>query len=108
MTSPPRDIQVRCPQCGHLYEDWYRPSINLELDDFDDEYIEEASTATYPECGYKVDLDVLIVRKDRMREMAGAPEWGSGGSEFKSRRPDLFLFSVQSLTAIGGDLLTIW
>ena len=39
MTSPPREITVTCPDCGHIYEDWYRPSINLSLDDFDDDYL---------------------------------------------------------------------
>ena len=54
MTSPPREITVTCPDCGHIYEDWYRPSINLSLDSFDDAYLEEASTTTCPECGVKV------------------------------------------------------
>lgn len=50
MTSPPEDITVRCPSCGRLFEDWYRPSVNLQLDDFDEEYMREATTATCPEC----------------------------------------------------------
>ena len=37
MTSPPREITVTCPDCGHIYEDWYRPSINLSLDSFVDD-----------------------------------------------------------------------
>lgn len=44
MTSPPKEIEVTCPDCGHFYRDWYRPSINLSLDDFDDEYLEETTT----------------------------------------------------------------
>ncbi|MCH8145986.1 MAG: hypothetical protein IIA55_14835 [Gemmatimonadetes bacterium] len=24
MTSPPKQIRVRCGKCGHVYEDWRR------------------------------------------------------------------------------------
>ena len=71
MTSPPEKIQVECPQCGHVYSDWYRPSINLTLDDFDEEHLEEASTSTCPECGHKVRHHVLTVREDGV--------WGFSG-----------------------------
>ncbi len=64
MTSPPEKITVVCPECGEAYKDWYRASINLELDDFDDAYIEEASTATCPSCGHKVEISNLIVERD--------------------------------------------
>ena len=63
MTSPPESIRVECPDCGHLYSDWYRPSINLSLDDFDDDYLEEASTTTCPECGVKYDLGTVFARR---------------------------------------------
>ena len=53
MTSPPEQIEVECPKCRQVYSDWYRPSINLTLDDFDDEYLEAASTSTCPECGHE-------------------------------------------------------
>lgn len=62
MTSPPKLIKVECPGCGLLYFDWYRPSINLSLDDFDDDYLEEASTTTCPECGVKYELGTLFAR----------------------------------------------
>ena len=61
MTSPPEEITVECPKCGRFYEDWYRPSVNLDLDSFDDEYLESCSTATCPHCQHKVDLNVLVV-----------------------------------------------
>ncbi len=64
MTMPPENITVVCPKCGKTYEDWYRASMNLQIDDFDEDYIEEASTATCPHCGYKVHLDVLVVADD--------------------------------------------
>jgi DNA-directed RNA polymerase subunit RPC12/RpoP len=71
MTSPIEDITIVCPGCGLLFEDWYRASINLALDDFDDAYLEEASTSTCPTCGYKVSHDVLVVREDGIWEVKG-------------------------------------
>ena len=50
VTSLPRSITVKCPNCGTRYEDWHRASMNLDLDDFDEEYLREASTATCPSC----------------------------------------------------------
>ena len=64
MSSPPQDIFVECPECGVTYHDWFRPSMNLELDDFDENYIGEASSATCPHCSCRVSLDVLIVEPD--------------------------------------------
>ncbi len=61
MTSPPEEITVECPKCGHLYEDWFRASVNLDLDAFDDEYLDRCSTATCAEWQHKVNLDVLVV-----------------------------------------------
>ncbi len=71
MTSPPEDIIVECPDCGLVYEDWYRPSLNLDLDDFDEEYVREASTATCPSCHRLVEIGTLIVQDDI---------WRSGGT----------------------------
>jgi uncharacterized Zn-finger protein len=70
MTSPVEHIVVRCPQCARLYTDWYRASINLDLDSFDEEYVEAASTCRCPYCGHKVRLDVLIVN-DNVWEFPG-------------------------------------
>ena len=64
MTSPPTSIRVRCPKCGTSYEDWYRPSINLALDDFDEDYLRSASTATCPNCETVVDVETLLVLPD--------------------------------------------
>lgn len=61
MTSPPEQIEVECPECGVIYEDWYRPSMNLDLDPFDAADIREATTGTCPGCGHVVELDALIV-----------------------------------------------
>ncbi len=41
--------------------------MNLDLDDFDEEYLREASTATCPSCGHVVELDTLIVEGDVWR-----------------------------------------
>ena len=62
MTSPIEDITVLCPKCWHLYQDWFRGSVNLDLDDFDEEYLDQCSSATCPDCQHKVNLDVLVVK----------------------------------------------
>lgn len=62
MTSPPEEIEVLCPQCKRRYRDWYRPSVNLDLDDFDSEYLDRCSSAVCPHCGFKVYFDTLQVR----------------------------------------------
>ena len=41
--------------------------MNLDLDDFDEEYLREASTATCPSRGHVVKLDILIVEGDVWR-----------------------------------------
>ena len=64
MTSPPSQITIRCPSCGETFEDWWRPSINLQLDDFDEEYIKSATIKTCPYCGVEVRLGTLIVDKE--------------------------------------------
>ena len=69
MTSPPREITVICPECGTEYQDWIRPSINLALDNFSEDYLDQATSATCPKCKTKVSLDVLIVREDGVWEM---------------------------------------
>ncbi|MDZ7956372.1 MAG: ribosomal protein L7/L12 [Aulosira sp. DedQUE10] len=63
MTSPSTEITVECPQCGQYYDAWYRASLNFQLENFDDEYIERISTSTCPHCSCKASLGVLIVSK---------------------------------------------
>ena len=70
MTSPCETIAVDCPACGQRYEDWYRASVNADLDPSlaaDDEYMRECSTATCPQCSHVVDLAVLVVEGDVWR-----------------------------------------
>ena len=72
MTSPPEDIQVACPNCGMVYNDWWRPSINFSLGEtFDDAYLDEATSSTCPDCGHKVRHDVLIVGQDGVFRVDG-------------------------------------
>jgi len=64
VTSLPRQITVECPKCGELYMDWHRASINLMLDDFDEDYLDQAGSDTCPACGHRVELDVLVIDVD--------------------------------------------
>jgi DNA-directed RNA polymerase subunit RPC12/RpoP len=63
MTSPPRPVKIKCPQCGKKYKAIYWPSINLTLEDWTAEELEEATTSTCPHCKFKVRHDVLVVKK---------------------------------------------
>lgn len=69
MTSPPEEIVIRCPECGHVYKDWHRASINLQLDPFDDDYIDKATSSTCPRCNCKVNHEALIVRPNEIWEI---------------------------------------
>jgi len=92
VTSPPKQIEIVCPQCGFIYKDWYRPSINLALDNFDEQYLEQASTSICPRCEYKVHHDVLIVREDGAWEFGGRPRTGlkqPAASWADLRKPEL-------------------
>lgn len=71
MTSPPEDITVRCPSCGRLFEDWYRPSVNLQLGDFDENHIREATSATCPECRTQTPLAALVVDEEGVFHLDG-------------------------------------
>ncbi len=64
MTSPPEQIVILCPSCGQEFETWWRPSINLQLDDFDKEYLHEASVKACPHCETEVRLATLVVDRD--------------------------------------------
>ena len=72
MTSPCEQITVKCPK---VYQDWQRASFNLDLDDFNDKYMDEATSSTCPDCKHKVRHEALVVRtKDGAWEfdMSGA------------------------------------
>ncbi len=70
MTTAPVQIEVKCPACAKVYDDWYRASVNLDLEGWDandpevKEYLRECSTATCPKCGHIVEIDMLIVEGD--------------------------------------------
>jgi len=76
MTSPPSQITIRCPSCRKTFDDWWRPSINLQLDNFDEEYIKSATIKTCPYCRAEVRLATLIVDKEgvwHLDESGGNP-----------------------------------
>lgn len=61
MSSPIEDVVIKCPQCDKQYKDWWRPSVNLDLDDFDDAYLAECCSAVCPHCQFKVSFGMLTV-----------------------------------------------
>jgi hypothetical protein len=60
MVTPPEQVKIECPNCGHTYETWYRAAINVKLEDLSEEEVEDASFGICPECRHKVDIDSLI------------------------------------------------
>ena len=64
MTSPPEQITIVCPECRADYRTWWRPSMNLSLDNFSRKYVRKMSSATCPICQTVVDLTALVVRTD--------------------------------------------
>ena len=67
MTSPPRPITVECPKCARRYQSDHRASMNLDLDNFDEDYLRRASTATCPDWGHVVELDTLVIEQNVWR-----------------------------------------
>ena len=63
MITPVEKITVECSDCGQRYEDYYRRSMNLSLDDFDDDYLEQMSATTCPKCGVKRSIGSLFSRE---------------------------------------------
>lgn len=61
-TSPEQEVRVRCPKCDIHFTDWWRPAINLDLDDFEEEYLERATTADCPRCHARIQLDAVVVK----------------------------------------------
>ena len=54
MTSPPDRVEVTCPECEAVFEDWLRSSINLSIEpDWTEEEILEATTVRCPSCGWR-------------------------------------------------------
>lgn len=64
MTSPIEEILIECPQCHTQFKAWRSPSINLQLDNFSEQCIDQMSSAVCPECKQKISLDCLVVEKD--------------------------------------------
>ncbi len=67
MTMPANEIEVICPNCGIKYDDWTRGSLNLDLDNFDNAYLDKCSSSVCPHCKHKVHHNVLTVKKGGWR-----------------------------------------
>jgi large subunit ribosomal protein L7/L12 len=73
VTSPPEQIEVECPSCGTTYWDWYRGSVNLDLEGWEADdpevqaYLRQCSSATCPKCRHVVELEMLLVDGDVWR-----------------------------------------
>jgi DNA-directed RNA polymerase subunit RPC12/RpoP len=61
MTRQPELVEAVCARCGTVYTTFYRPRLELELEPWTEEKIEQAATAACPECGSQDSLETLIV-----------------------------------------------
>lgn len=63
MTSPSEIATVGCPSCGHVFEDSYRPGVNLDLDPelANESYLHECLHATCPECSTEFRIGPQLV-----------------------------------------------
>jgi restriction system protein len=97
-------IHVVCPRCNTRYEDWWRASINLQIEQFDDKYLEKASTSTCPMCDFKIRHEALIVRGDGFWQV-GSSDDGRGRTDktMKSQRK-VRVHCFQSLSVVRGTL----
>ena len=85
VTSPVEEILVRCPRCRHLYRDWWRASINPQLDlalGADLDYLDATRTAICPACGAHTAVEELTPRRDLWRadDPGGFPHWTEVGA----------------------------
>ena len=80
-------------ECGELFVDWYRASINAALDPemaADVDYLERASTAVCPACGTRYEFGILIADAAtgsfQVRDAANSPApacWRHGEPGFE-------------------------
>lgn len=70
MSSPVQDISVICPSCHHTFTTWHRASLNLQLDNFDEDYIRSATLKVCPQCRAEIRLNSLIVGRDGIWRVA--------------------------------------
>jgi hypothetical protein len=73
MTSPCESVTVRC-RCGHVFQDWIRQSVNLDLDPGlgDPEYLRDCASAVCPSCGERAWFDRMLVVRGGVFEFRGA------------------------------------
>ena len=65
MTTPPKEIEVECPACGHSFVTWHRPSVNLSLGEkWTKKELDEVEFVNCPRCSGRFEKDVLIAAFD--------------------------------------------
>ncbi len=63
-------VRVECPNCRHCYEDWIRPSVNLDLEARRADharvaaYLRECSSTRCPVCEHVVEFETLVIQGD--------------------------------------------
>ncbi|MGB7084174.1 MAG: hypothetical protein WBD47_01370 [Phormidesmis sp.] len=55
MTTPPKNIMVKCPQCQRVYIDWYTPTVGEPT-------AEQSPSTVCSKCGHRSRLSDLSDR----------------------------------------------
>ena len=65
MTSPPTEIEVECPACGHSFVTWHRPSVNLSLGEkWTKKDLDKLRFVNCPRCDCRLEKELMVVRMD--------------------------------------------
>lgn len=97
-TSPPEEIVVQCAKCQHQYTKLSRRRINLVVDDYDSEDVEELKDLTCPQCGYRQELKIellypparmIMIRETLRAAFDSASLSPAQGTFYERRRPHI-------------------
>jgi len=65
MTTPPKEIEVECPACGHGFVTWHRPSVNLSLGEkWTKKDLDKLRFVDCGRCNFRFEKELIVVRMD--------------------------------------------
>lgn len=85
--EPNARITIRCPRCRHEFGTLYRPSINLDLDTWAADELEELTTARCPRCKLTIVPNQYPTSRNRSARETGNRPHRLGATVCRPRRP---------------------
>ncbi len=65
MTTPPKEIEVECPACGHSFVTWHRPSVNLSLGEkWTKKDLDKLRFVDCGRCNFRFEKELMVVQMD--------------------------------------------